>query len=368
MRDVLRVRLVSTSPAGLSGSMPAYGEELLAAFAEHVSDVDLRMVQFAGRTRHGAWARRLQMVSLVGRAVVARPDCDLWHVLDGSRAFLGTVLRKRPVVITAHDFIPVLAERGEFSGVDGQGRAARFLWQRNLRGLARADQVVAVSASTAADMARLRSGEKNQCVVLHHPVRGSLLQFSREQHDTDREQGVVLHVGNDAFYKNRGQVLEIFSLLERDIARKLVMIGPLPSSELRQWSRDLGIAERVSWIENVSDEELAGWYARASLMLLPSLYEGFGWPAIEAMAFGLPVLASDRGSLPELLGPCGPGIPPDATAQWVERARALLTSTSRRQELSARCIAHAETFNRRRFADEMRRVYLQVASRERAAA
>ena len=364
MTDVLRVQLVSTATADSPGSMLAYGGELVAAFAEYVPDVELRTTWLARRVSRSASGRRLQMVAFVGKAMAAKPDCDLWHVLDGSRAFLGTALRKRPVLITAHDFIPLLADCGEFAGVLRQGLAARFVWRMNLRSLSRADWVVADSESTARDLHRLATVREERCSVVKLPVRGSLLRHRGTEGETNREEGLVLHVGNDAFYKNRGQVLRIFARLDRGSARRLVMIGPRLDPELQRLSRELGIAELISCKEGVNDEEVASWYARASLMLFPSLYEGYGWPVIEAMAFGLPVLASERGSLPELLGPCAPGIPPGATDQWVARAEALLKSAPAREELGARCRAHAETFSRRRFAEEMRWAYLKVVGRD----
>ena len=66
--------------------------------------------------------------------------------------------------------------------------------------------------------------------------------------------------------------------------------------------RDLGLQARVRWLGRVPSEELPTLFARAAAVVYPSLYEGFGFPPLEAMAVGTPVVASDRGSLPEVLG------------------------------------------------------------------
>jgi len=94
--------------------------------------------------------------------------------------------------------------------------------------------------------------------------------------------------------------------------------------------------ERVLETGSVPDAEMPIYFALAELLTLPSLLEGFGLPALEAMACGTPVIATTAGALPEVVGPCGILVPPRDTPALVAAIRALLEDEARRAHL-ARC-------------------------------
>jgi glycosyltransferase involved in cell wall biosynthesis len=171
-----------------------------------------------------------------------------------------------------------------------------------------------------------------------------------------------MHVGNNAFYKNRQGVLRIFARVEPELARRLLMAGPPPDAALRALARDLRIEDRVEWRENPEDEELAESYLGADVLLFPSIYEGFGWPVLEAMNFGLPVVASDSGSLPEVVGTGGSFLPVIDEAGFVEAVEQLLASPALRGDFARRGRDQAQRFDGARFARNIRDAYLQAAS------
>lgn len=110
----------------------------------------------------------------------------------------------------------------------------------------------------------------------------------------------VLYVGNFRPHKNVPRLLAAFRELDHPELH-LLLTGP-PSPELKQQINRLGIRHRTRFLNTPNDNVLAAIYRGARLVVLPSLYEGFGLPALEAMACGVPVVASDRTALPEVVG------------------------------------------------------------------
>ena len=111
----------------------------------------------------------------------------------------------------------------------------------------------------------------------------------------------VLCMGNRKPHKNEHRAVSAFALLADAIPHDLLFSGQ-PAPELTTHIRNLGLADRVSFLGALSDAQLADVYRGASALLFVSLYEGFGLPVIEAMACGTPVITSNVCSLPEVAG------------------------------------------------------------------
>lgn len=349
--------LLDTADPDQPGSMRAYAGAVGQALAESWARA-VRVYEKSAPTPLGRW---MGLVSLPLRARAAADGTPWVHVLDGSRSFVGMALpRRQRLVITVHDLIPWLQAQGRFRDQAPQPSAlARQLWRLNLRVCRRADLLICDSASSQKDLLAACPSLTTPTVVIPLPVRRELaVAADAPDSAAVREPGLMLHVGNDAFYKNRPFVLDVFARCRN--ARALWMVGPRPRPQLLAKAEALGIVSRIRWLVDGGDDELIDAYRRASLLLFPSLYEGYGWPPLEAMRFGLPVLASDRGSLPEILGPCGPGLDPEVIDPWIARAEALLEVDESWQALSARCRTHASAFNQERFRVELLAAYRSV--------
>ena len=358
--ETLRVAMVSTAQVGIPGSMRVYADLLVQTLSRHAPEVEARLLELGPHPSAGAWGQRAATLALPWRARRSRGiKPDIWHVLDGSRAYVAEGLRGAPVVITAHDIIPVLQQHGRFPGAPATGAAARWLWRRNAAALRRAEGVVCVSASTRDDLDR-EFGPGIQTRVVPMPVRPQLL--AGVEPSLPRESGTLLHVGNNSFYKNRAQVLRIFAAMDRSLARRLVMIGAPPTPALRSLAHELGIVEMLAWIVDAGDAEVAGWYARASVLVFPSLYEGFGWPVLEAMAAGLPVVVSDRGSLPEVVADAAPCLDPQDCSGFVREVEYLLKNPEAHAKRSQAVRLRAQSFSIERFARETCAAYLAAVS------
>ena len=126
---------------------------------------------------------------------------------------------------------------------------------------------------------------------------------------------------------------------------------------------ELGLQDSVVFLGPMPDEDLPDLYSGATLFAFPSLYEGFGLPALEAMACGTPVITSNASSLPEVVGGAGIVVEPRdlrALAEAMERA---LTDEHLRAELRAKGLERAKRFRWERAARETFRVYRQVVAR-----
>jgi glycosyltransferase involved in cell wall biosynthesis len=130
---------------------------------------------------------------------------------------------------------------------------------------------------------------------------------------------IVSVASSDSPMKGARVLLEAVAKLgtERDV--ELVVVGqPKPDGPVAQSVDELGIADRVRFVSGLPDRELAALFASAEVAVVPSLYEGFSIPAVEAMACATPLVATRAGALPEVVGDCGvlvdPGNPSDLAA------------------------------------------------------
>ena len=110
----------------------------------------------------------------------------------------------------------------------------------------------------------------------------------------------------------------------------------------------------------VSDEDLLDLYSEAAVFLFPSLYEGFGLPPLEAMATGLPVVSSNRGALPEVLGEAALFIDPEDVIQGARRVLSILSDSAMASNLSTAGFERAKLFSWNRTAATTLAAYKEV--------
>ena len=133
-------------------------------------------------------------------------------------------------------------------------------------------------------------------------------------------------------------------------------------SEIRQTIQSLGLQEIVVLTGHVSDERLPGLYAQAKMLVMPSLYEGFGLPVVESMAAGTPVVASNTSSLPEVAGDAALLVPPTDEQAFANAMDDVLSNASTTEELRRKGLAQSSQFSWRRSAVETIGVYRRIVS------
>jgi glycosyltransferase involved in cell wall biosynthesis len=179
----------------------------------------------------------------------------------------------------------------------------------------------------------------------------------------------VLHVGTLSERKNIPMLLRAVAQLRsqgRFADYQLVLAGPEVSvlsgaSEIRGAIQNLGLSDIVVLTGQVPEGQLPGLYAQAKVLVMPSLYEGFGLPVLESMAVGTPVVASDATSLPEIVADAGLTVPPQDEPAWAQAIGELLENPARAQELRRRGLARAAQFSWQQAAVETLAVYRTAA-------
>jgi len=162
---------------------------------------------------------------------------------------------------------------------------------------------------------------------------------------------VVLCVAQKRAHKNLGRLIEALALLE-DRDAMLVLPGEPTAheAELLAIARELGVGDRVRILGWLTDGEIEGLYALATVFALPSLEEGFGLPILEAMRRGTPVACSDRSALPEAAGDAAELFDPEQPASIAAGLSGLLGSPARREQLRALGLARCTEFTWQRSA------------------
>jgi glycosyltransferase involved in cell wall biosynthesis len=183
---------------------------------------------------------------------------------------------------------------------------------------------------------------------------------------------VVLYVGTLEPRKNLPMLFRAFSRLAEDPAFEDVRLYVGGSKgwyyeETFATAERLGLTRsgRVAFLGRVPDEQLPLWYNVATVVAYPSLYEGFGLPALEAMSCGTPVLASNTSALPEVVGSGGLLLDPGDEAAWLNALRAVLSDESLRAALAEKGLKQAAGFSWSRAAEETAAVYRRVRHKQK---
>ena len=254
------------------------------------------------------WALRRRVRGVDARAVV--------HIADHSNAMYAAAAASagHGVLVTCHDLGAVRGALGEATDCPAS-RTGRVLQRWIRRSLGRADAIACVSAATRADVQRLvrrAGGTPPDARLVPNGLNAPYRPLPAAEADVRLAAAIpvladgrpfVLHVGSGLRRKNREGVLRIFARSREEWPEgRLVFAGEAPSAELLARAAALGVAERVVAATRPAHETLEALYSRATALLFPSTFEGFGWPVIEAQACGCPVLCGDAGALAEVAG------------------------------------------------------------------
>jgi glycosyltransferase involved in cell wall biosynthesis len=182
--------------------------------------------------------------------------------------------------------------------------------------------------------------------------------------------GCLLFLGTLEPRKNVGGLLDAYSVLVRRLpgAPPLVLAGR-PTAAADEWMGRIHqppLAGRVRYIGYVADSERERLYAGARALVLPSLDEGFGLPALEAMSAGVPVVASNRGSLPEVLGDAGTFVDPGDALGLADALERILSDDAAATRAAAAGLARAQAFTWDKSIDTLHRAYLDAIARRSA--
>jgi glycosyltransferase involved in cell wall biosynthesis len=243
-------------------------------------------------------------------------------------------------------------------------------YYNGIRGAVRnADAIIAVSHATARDIRELLGVSDDRVHVIHEAADADLGPISKDEAKRivrDRYGLVspyVLFVGTIEPRKNLPTLVEAISLLRREMPVRLVVVGRRGwlSEPVFERVRRLAAEDGVVFLGEVNPNELQPLYGAAEVVTLPSLYEGFGLPPLEAMACGAPVVVSNAPALVEVVGDAGVIVRPDDPDDIANGLAWVIGNEEFRSTLVQRGLARAKAFSWERAARETLAVYERVA-------
>ena len=290
---------------------------------------------------------------------VARVRPDLLHTTD----FIPPLGGYRRLVITVHDL--TFLHYPQFLTAE----SFRYYNRQITWAVQRADHILTDSYASRDDLVNMLAVPKDKITVVHLAADPMFRPLSPEHARSvaaryDLRPGFLLCVGTLEPRKNVPGLLQAYRMLldAQVTSAPLVIVGGKGwlYHEIFERITVLRLTEHVRFLHNVPDEDLPGLYNAAALLTTPSFYEGFGLPALEAMACGTPVVVSNRSSLPEVVGEAGLLTDPDDPTAIADELARVLTDASLRERLRAKGLAQAARFSWERAARETLVVYRSV--------
>ncbi len=266
-------------------------------------------------------------------------------------------------VVTIHDLIPL--KMPQYFSVLQRGYAATMMRYA----VRNAGAIIAISQNTKNDILETFHVDEDSVTVVYLGVRPIFRQLEDksfiERFRTSRglQKPFVLFVGNVKPHKNIPTLLSAFAQVQAKVRNlDLVFAGSacLVDAKLAEQARKLGITGSIHDLHQVSESELVAAYNAAEIVVLPSFYEGFGFPPLESMACGTPAVVSRGGALPEVVGDAAIVVDPLRPEELAEAIRNALEDTRLRTSLIEKGKRRAAEFSWQKTGEQTLKIYEKV--------
>jgi glycosyltransferase involved in cell wall biosynthesis len=224
----------------------------------------------------------------------------------------------------------------------------------------KARKIITISEASKNDIIKMYGVSEGKISVVYPAAKPKFepkLTMKDLQKDFGISDNYILFVGTLQPRKNVEKLIEAFSKLEnKDL--QLVIIGKKgwQYEDILAAPKKFGVEGRVKFLHSVTDEQLPAFYKNAKMFILPSLYEGFGLPVIEAMQYGTPVITSNVSSLPEAGGDAALYVDPKDVGDIAGKMQKLLDDESLRAEMIGKGKRQAGKFSWEKTAAETLKV------------
>jgi len=278
------------------------------------------------------------------------------HIVSPALAFAMPLVMNAKVV-TVHDLISFLRARS----------ITDLFIRKSMNIVKNADTIICVSESTKGDLLRFMDVDPRKVRVIYYGVDHELFK-PRDKLEARRRLGlpldrpIILNVGSEEPRKNIPILLRSFKELLNSVPNALLVRVGERTVQMEKFIRGLDLSNRVLY-RRASPDEVALYYNAADLLCFPSYYEGFGNPPLEAMASGLPVIAGNRTSIPEVVGDAGILLDPfdvNGFAYWMYE---VLRDEDLRNRLSEAGYKRSLKFSWEKCARETLEVYREVLNK-----
>lgn len=282
------------------------------------------------------------------------------------------IYKKYKTVVTVHDLTPIVFKSAFPRGIKGE-----IKWQMQRYSLRKAQAIITDSESSKKDILKYVGAKEEKVNVVYLAAGESFkkMQIPKEKADTLRKKyglpdEFILYVGDVTWNKNLPRLLDAI----KETKFTLVMVGKsLVSNDYDRnnpWNHDLnrinelikddGKIIRLGFVEA---DDLVSIYNIASLFIMPSLYEGFGLPILEAMSCGCPVITTKEGSLAEVAGNAAYFVDGYNVESITKGIQEVMGSKKLREELSKKGLENIKRFSWKKTAEETLSVYKKILSK-----
>lgn len=319
-------------------------KELFQCFRHEVEEEDLKKI-FWEEIFRTKWEEEIQV--------------DIFHNTANG---IGTPkLGKYKLVVTIQDLIPyIMPETVE-------QRQLEYVLKNTYRSIENADKIITVSNHTKKDIKRYFGVSQEKIEVIYYGLDKIFKPINKDEAKKmiAQQYGIkekfILHVGGVNPRKNATRLIQAFHMICNEFREdyKLMILGK-PGESLESMiklSETLGIKEKVVWIDCVQRHMLPVFYNACEVFVYPSLYEGFGLAPLEAAACGVPVVASNATSIPEIMGDSCVYIDPYNIVHMAQGIYDTIIYQDQREDLSIKSLKHSKKYSWQKASEETLKVY-----------
>jgi glycosyltransferase involved in cell wall biosynthesis len=298
------------------------------------------------------------------QSLLKKKRVDLFHSLY----FLAPLGGRFANIITVHDLM-ALTFPNFFQGRSLPVRAYAKLFSHVFirSSVICSDQIITDSETVRAEVSRWKPRFERKITVICPAVDSSLRKINdpkpieRIKSKFGLTKKTILYVGNTRPYKNLPRLIKAFKLLTDNSSQSCqLVIGGGESRNLpllKGLTKTLELQDSVVFTGNLTDEEVIALMNAADIFVFPSLYEGFGLPPLEAMACGTPVVTSNAGSLPEVVGDAALLVNPESEEEIYSAMKRLLSDKELRKNLIKKGFERVKLFSWEKAAGETLQIY-----------
>jgi len=288
--------------------------------------------------------------------VVKKYNLDLFHAPQTTAPFRAP----HNTIVTIHETI-------RFSYPNLIPKSLKYYYALDHSVIAnKVSRVIAVSETSADEVRKFMDFPSDRVVSIYNGVSDAFLKYRHEDkgNTLSLPDEYILWVGKPYPHKNLSTLIDAFDLLHKnyDLPHSLVLVGfrGLESENILKKIKTLKLTGKVKIMDFVPNTSLPEIYHRASLLALPSFYESFGIPIVEAMATGTPVLASKTTPAPEILAGSGMVVDPESKSEMGEAMGKVLSEESLKGRLVAAGYERVKEFTWDKTAQKTLKLYSET--------
>ncbi len=283
-------------------------------------------------------------------------DCDVIHLTADNAGYIKRLRGKKPIVVTVHDLIPELYP----DYFDDIGRRLRIR-ENTFR---MADHLICISESTKRDLQNIYGFKDDDISMVYHGPPDYMIknkEYKFLNPETNLKQDYLLYVGDrKTGYKNFWPMIEnLAPVIKGNKNLKLLCVGADFTAAERVKIAALGLTDSVESV-HAHENELFSIYENAVCFILPSIYEGFGFPLLEAMKADCPILSSNSSSLPEVGGNGALYFDPISFKGFSEQLNVILHQKDAVKNLKNNQVAQLKKFSWKITAEQTYEVYKRL--------